>query len=378
MRIATIVGARPQFVKAAAVSAALRTFASVDEQIIHTGQHYDENLSQLFFKELQIPEPTYNLEIGSLGHGAQIGRMLEALERVLIKTKPDGVIVYGDTNSTLAGALAAAKLCLPLAHIEAGLRSYNRAIPEETNRVLTDHCSDLLFAPTTTAVENLRKEGVPEDKLHFVGDVMYDVALKYGDKAEKSSDVLARAGLERSGYVLATIHRPSNTDNGTRLRIIMSALMQLSRELPVVLPLHPRTRKSLIREHLLEAVSAKLHVIEAVGYLDMVTLEKNACLIATDSGGVQKEAFFYHVSCVTLREETEWPELLELGCNRLAPPTTVFGMLSALRKGLEPLPPIDVNPYGDGRSASRIADILVQRFENKTVASEENQVLLQN
>lgn len=380
MKIATIVGARPQFVKAAAVSAALSACGDIDEQIIHTGQHYDLNLSEVFFKELGIPQPTHNLEVGSASHGAQTGRMLEALERVLNQIKPDCVVVYGDTNSTLAGAIAAAKMCIPLAHIEAGLRSFNRAIPEETNRVLTDHCSDLLFAPTVTAIDNLRKEGVPEHKLHLAGDVMYDIALNYGLVAEKQSDVLARVGLQHGEYVLATIHRPWNTDNGTRLRIVMNALMELSREIPVVLPIHPRTIKSLTREGMLDEVSERIRVIDAVGYLDMLVLEKHSRMIATDSGGVQKEAFFYRVPCVTLREDTEWTELLELGCNRLAPPTDVDSVIAALRRGLEPLPPVNVNPYGDGRSAHRIAQILVERFQSSAapLGEPENQVILAN
>jgi UDP-GlcNAc3NAcA epimerase len=322
VRIVTIIGARPQFVKAAAVSRAIRAHNAagghpIREVLVHTGQHYDHGMSQVFFDELGIPKPDYNLGIGSLPHGAQTGRMLESIEQVLQKEAPDWVLVYGDTNSTLAGALAAAKLHIPVAHVEAGLRSFNRRMPEEVNRVLTDHASDLLLAPTETAVANLLHEGLPPERIHRVGDVMYDAALYHAAQAEERSDILQRLSLTPETYVLATVHRAENTDDADRLTGIFEALCAVATELPVVLPLHPRTRGALQRAGLLAMVEQRCRVIEPVGYLDMIMLEKSARVIATDSGGVQKEAYFYSVPCVTLREETEWVETVEAGWNVL-------------------------------------------------------------
>ncbi len=319
MRVATIVGARPQFIKAAVASRALRSTPGVEEVLIHTGQHYDENMSAVFFEELEIPRPDYHLGVGSESHGAQTGRMLEEIEKVFVEEKPDWVLVYGDTNSTLAGTLAAAKLHIPVAHVEAGLRSFNRMMPEEVNRVLADHASDVLFAPTSVAVENLRREGITGDGVRLVGDVMYDAALYYGAKAEQESDVLDSLGLEPGGYVLATAHRAENTDDPEMLRAITQGLSMVAGVLPVVLPLHPRTRAALMREGMLEEASRHVVLTDPVGYLDMVMLERGAHLIATDSGGVQKEAFFHGVPCVTLREETEWVELVDLGWNVCVP-----------------------------------------------------------
>ena len=286
--ILTIVGARPQFIKAAAVHRALAARPNVEQILIHTGQHYDPNMSDVFFDELEIPAPDYHLGIGSGSHGAQTGRMLEKIEEVLIERRPDWVVVYGDTNSTLAGALAAVKLHLPLAHVEAGLRSFNRSMPEEINRVLTDHASDVLLAPTEAAVDNLQTEGISREKIHLVGDVMFDVALYYAEKAGKQSDILGRWNLTSRDYVLATIHRAENTDERSRLEAIVDGLGEVARELPVVLPLHPRTRAALDREGLLESAQSRLRIEEPVGYLDMVRLEREARLIVTDSGGVQK------------------------------------------------------------------------------------------
>ena len=288
--------------------------------LVHTGQHYDENMSEVFFQELEIPKPDYYLGIGSGTHGAQTGRMLEAIEQVLLQIVPDLVLVYGDTNSTLAGALAAVKLHVPVAHVEAGLRSYNRRMPEEINRVLTDHASDLLFAPTEAAVENLKQEGISSNRIFLVGDVMYDASLYYGAKAERESRILQQLGLRPKQYVLATIHRAENTDDAQRLRSIFDGLELAAKEIPVIIPLHPRTREALKQEAQLSKVAQHVLVIQPVGYLDMVMLEKHSRLIATDSGGVQKEAFFYNVPCMTLRSETEWVELVELGWNRLVPP----------------------------------------------------------
>lgn len=310
----------------------------------------------MFFQELEIPRPDYHLGIGSGTHGAQTGRMLEGIEQVLLAEKPDWVIVYGDTNSTLAGALAAAKLHIPVAHVEAGLRSFNRRMPEEINRILTDHASELLFAPTLASVENLRREGISEGKIHQVGDVMYDAALYYGAKAQAQSAIIQHLGLEPKGYILATIHRAENTNDPARLGAIFEGLAGVAREIAVVVPLHPRTRAALDRERLLEIVSQYILLIEPVGYLDMVMLEKNARLIATDSGGVQKEAFFYRVPCVTLREETEWVELVELGWNRLVSPvdahTISRSLLDARQTASNKQAPSGL--YGEGNAAEQI------------------------
>jgi UDP-GlcNAc3NAcA epimerase len=362
VKIATVIGARPQFVKAAAVSRALHQFPDTTEIIIHTDQHYDPRMSDIFFRELELKAPEHHLGVGSASHGAQTGRMLERIERCLAAEKPDYVLVYGDTNSTLAGALAAAKLHVPVAHVEAGLRSFNRRMPEEINRVLTDHVADLLFAPTVQAVENLRAEGIPEDRICMVGDVMYDAVLYFGARAREHSRLLADLQLRSGEYVLATLHRAENTDDPVRFRALWLALQQLSEYLPVVLPLHPRSRQVLDKQVLADK-SPSLRVIDPVGYLDMLMLEKNARLIATDSGGVQKEAFYCRVPCVTLRDETEWVELVELGWNRLAPPVSAAAVLNALLDALNAKPAGEARPYGDGDSARRIAEILIRRLE---------------
>jgi UDP-GlcNAc3NAcA epimerase len=361
MKIVTVVGARPQFIKAAAVSRVLRQSADLEEVLVHTGQHYDDNMSDVFFTELEIPRPGYHLGIGSGSHGAQTGRMLEAVERVLQAEKPDAVLVYGDTNSTLAGALAAAKLHVPVAHVEAGLRSFNRRMPEEVNRVLTDHLAEWLFAPTEAAVANLAAEVVPPDKTFLVGDVMYDAALFYGARAQE--ECLDRLGLKKKEYVLTTVHRAENTDTPGRLRELFEGLSAVAAAVPVVLPLHPRTRGVLERQGLLETYSRRLRLCEPVGYLEMVALEKHARLIATDSGGVQKEAFFYRVPCVTLREETEWVELVELGWNRLLPPRdadgVTRGVMASLAVAGQQEPPVGL--FGGGQAAERIVERLQGR-----------------
>lgn len=354
LKIVSVVGARPQFIKAAAVSRVLRATEGVKEILVHTGQHYDANMSDVFFEELEIPRPDYNLGIGSGTHGAQTGKMLEAIEKVLLEEKPDWVLVYGDTNSTLAGALAAVKLHIPVAHVEAGLRSFNRHMPEEINRVLTDHASDLLFAPTKSAVINLRHEGIPEERIKLVGDVMFDAALFYGKRAERQSQILNKLDLKPKGYVLATVHRAENTDDPVRLKVIFDALCEIAGEIKVVLPLHPRTREALIKSGMYDKVASGIYLTEPVGYLDMVMLEKNARLIATDSGGVQKEAFFYHVPCVTLREETRWVELVELGWNRVIPPTSKDRVSAGICENFQASGGLDGYPYGDGKSAESI------------------------
>ncbi len=311
MKIATVIGARPQFIKAAAVSRVLRT--QHQEILIHTGQHYDANMSEIFFEELHIPRPDYNLGIGSGRHGAQTGAILEQVEEVLITEKPDALLVYGDTNSTLAGALAASKLHIPVIHIEAGLRSFNRRMPEEINRVLTDHLSSWLFCPTETAVKNLTAEGITAG-VHKNGDVMYDAFLYNLELAKEKSTILRTVGLASKAFVLCTIHRAENTDDPARLTQILKAVSQIS--LPVVLPLHPRTRK-IVQELGLNSLLEKVKVIDPVGYLDMITLEAHALKLVTDSGGVQKEAYFAGVPCITMRDETEWVETVEVGWNRL-------------------------------------------------------------
>jgi len=359
MIVATIVGARPQFIKAAVVSRSLRAYSCCREVLIHTGQHYDPTLSKVFFDELDLPMPDYNLGIGSGSHGQQTGRMLEALEMVLQEVRPNWVLVYGDTNSTLAGALAASKLHIPIAHVEAGLRSHNRRMPEEINRVVTDVLSDLLFAPTETAVSNLLREGIAESKIHLVGDVMYDAALYYARKAEQNSTILNRLNLSPKQYLLATIHRAENTDNLQRLDTIFRALTQLASEWVVVVPLHPRTRRRLTDlnpSYLLNA--PQLLLIEPVGYLDMIQLERNAAVILTDSGGVQKEAFFYQVPCVTLRDETEWIETVELGWNRVVPPISVNPIVQATTAASASLGKVS-SVLGTGDAAMRITERLI-------------------
>ena len=353
MKVITIVGARPQFIKAATVS---RAFAAshIQEILVHTGQHFDVNMSDVFFDDLEIPLPKHHLGIGGGSHGQNTGRMIEAVERVLIEEKPDWVLVYGDTDSTLAGTLAAVKCRFPVAHVEAGLRSFNRRMPEEINRVLTDHAASMLFAPTHDAVRNLAAEGIGSERVRLVGDVMYDAALFYGAKADAQSDVLTRIGLSKQEYILSTVHRAENTDDIHRLTAILEGFALLDRQ--VVLPLHPRTRKCMTQNGL--KLPANVLAVDPVGYLDMVMLEKNAALIATDSGGVQKEAFFYRVPCVTLRDETEWVELVDSGWNRLAPPTEGATVAVAIQSALGSTG-VEVWPYGDGKAADRVVACLV-------------------
>lgn len=365
-KILTIVGARPQFVKASVVSRAIAEYnrhgtAAIREIIVHTGQHYDANMSDVFFEEMGIPKPDYQLEFGGGLHGEMTGRMLEAIERVLIKEKPDAVLVYGDTNSTLAGALAAAKLHIPVAHVEAGLRSFNMAMPEEVNRILTDRISRWLFTPTAIAAEHLSSEGFAAEQIIPVGDVMYDVALHHGSRITSEGGLLQHLALKPKGYVLATIHRAENTDDPIRLKNIFAALLKFSQDIPIILPLHPRTRKVLELTDLRSTNhdTQSLVFIDPIGYLDMVQLEKYAALIATDSGGVQKEAFFYQVPCVTLREETEWVELVKTGWNRLAPPVDTDTVLSALQNSICSTGE-NVQPYGAGDAATLIVKRLAQ------------------
>ncbi|HPI71826.1 MAG TPA: UDP-N-acetylglucosamine 2-epimerase (non-hydrolyzing) [bacterium] len=352
MKIMTIVGARPQFIKAAPVSRALRKIA--DEFLLHTGQHYDANMSQLFFDELQIPAPDLNLEIGSGPHGLQTGQMLVAIEKALMAQQPDWVLVYGDTNSTLAGAVAAAKLNIPIAHVEAGLRSYNRLMPEEINRILTDRISALLFCPTSCAVTHLAEEGI-RSGVHWTGDVMYDAALYFAALAQTKSAVLQKLNLQPHSYVLATVHRAQNTDDPAALSRIMGALLESGQT--IVFPVHPRTAGFLRQYGLLEKMAAcsRIRLLAPVGYLDMICLEKNARRIVTDSGGVQKEAYFFQTPCITLREETEWSETVEDGWNVLTgtDPEKIVQAVSSFH----PTRP-QGRHYGDGRAADRIAELL--------------------
>lgn len=313
MKIVTVIGARPQFIKAAVVSRAIAETPGVEEVIIHTGQHFDTNMSDVFFEEMSIPKPQYNLNINGLGHGAMTGQMLEKIEEVLIREQPDWVLVYGDTNSTLAGALAAKKLHIKVAHVEAGLRSFNIAMPEEVNRILTDRISDILFCPTSTAVDNLNKEGYEnlDCRVMEVGDVMQDAALFYASKTKKpAEDIPAK-------FALCTVHRAENTDDPERLKGIFSALEKISETTPVVLPLHPRTRGKLTAIGY-DFENSKIKFINPVGYLEMVWLLSNCRFVLTDSGGLQKEAYFFSKPCVTMRDETEWVELVENGFNQLA------------------------------------------------------------
>lgn len=361
MKICSVIGARPQFIKAGAVTRAIREDGRIEEVLIHTGQHYDFNMSEVFFREFALPAPAHNLGVGSGPHGAQTARMLEGLEAIFARERPDAVLVYGDTNSTLAGALAAVKLHLPVAHVEAGLRSFNRAMPEEINRIVADSVSDLLFAPTTQAVAQLRGEGHSPERVVWTGDVMYDAALMTAELARTGSRVLESLELAPGSYYLATVHRAENTDDPTRLRAIVDALALVAERHPVVFPVHPRTRAALARDGLLEAVATRLRLVEPVGFVDMVRLEMGARAVASDSGGVQKEAFFYGVPCFVLRDETEWVELVEAGWNTLVPPGDPAAM-AACMLALDSRAPRVIQPYGDGRASAVIVEQLLRRY----------------
>lgn len=349
-KIVTIVGARPQFIKAAAVSRAIGK-TDLNEVLVHTGQHFDYGMSELFFQEMEIPAPKYNLGINSLSHGAMTGRMIEEIEKVLEAENPDFVMVYGDTNSTLAGTLAAAKLHISVAHVEAGLRSFNMKMPEEINRILTDRISSLLFCPTDTAIKNLQAEGFANFDCQLIktGDVMYDAAMYYAQKSGSISKIISRLNLSNSQFILATLHRQENTDDLIRLKSIIEAFNEINKEKQVVLPLHPRTKKILEQT----AIDTHFTLIEPVGYFDMIELLKHCSLVMTDSGGLQKEAFFFHKNCVTLREETEWVELVECGYNLLAGADKndilkSFQQLKSVKNSFQE------DLYGDGNAAGKI------------------------
>lgn len=357
MKILTVIGARPQFIKAIALSVAAAQEDGVEEVLLHTGQHYDDNMSEVFFRDLGLPRPKYRFNIGGGSHGEMTGKQLIAIEQALVGEKPDILLVYGDTNSTLAGALAAAKMHIPVAHVEAGLRSFNKRMPEELNRILTDHVSKWLFAPTQIAVDNLARENVGGAEVHMVGDVMYDVARLFIDNPRHRTDIAERLGLERGNYAVATIHRQENTDVPERLLAILGALAEHSAKQPVVLPIHPRTAKMVRQNAQADALLSKIKTIEPVGFFDMATLLSGAALAVTDSGGLQKEAYFHRVPCVTVRDETEWVELIDMGWNRLPEKLEKGAILDAIAAAKAPSGP-DPAPYGKGDAAKRILDVL--------------------
>ncbi|CAI3157543.1 UDP-2,3-diacetamido-2,3-dideoxy-D-glucuronate 2-epimerase [Acinetobacter calcoaceticus] len=351
MKILTVLGARPQFIKAAAFSRVIADYDGVEEIIVHTGQHYDQNMSDIFFEEMGIPVPKYKLQTGGKTHGAMTGQQLEKIEEILLKEKPDLVLVYGDTNSTLAGALSAVKLHIPIAHIEAGLRSFNRKMPEEINRILTDQVSDYLFVPSLGAKDNLIHEGIDESKIFIVGDIMYDVSLYYKEKMVKPNWF---DSLNLNNFILCTIHRAENTDDECKLLNIFRGLGLSNKN--IILPLHPRTVNK-IKEHNI-TIPNNIKIVDPVGYLEMVWLEVHSDLIVTDSGGVQKEAYFHGKYCITLREETEWVELVEDGFNKLVghdPKLIVDAINTANSKKIE-----NLGIYGNGKTAYKILNRVVK------------------
>ena len=389
MKLVTIIGARPQIIKAAALSRAIRNHYAdqIQEVIVHTGQHYDDNMSQVFFDELQIPRPDYNLHVGSASHGVQTARMTEGIEALLIKEKPDFIVLYGDTNSTLAGAVAAAKIHVPIVHIEAGLRSFNKSMPEEINRIVCDHCSTLLFTPTKAGLENLKREGFPVDesgvstssttaaptidnpKVYHCGDIMYDNSLHFADIAEEKTDIIQRLELVGKPFILATIHRDSNTDHPERLGAIFDALIELSKENQIVLPLHPRTAK-LLKTNLsnekqtLIFSSANIKLIPPVSFLEMIALERHAQLVMTDSGGVQKEAYFFKKPCIILRPETEWVEIVQTG-NAILADADESRIMQAWAHFKDCPPTTFPEIFGDGHAAEFMLKQMLLANSNK-------------
>ena len=368
MKIVTVIGARPQIIKAAALSRTIKEHYAdrIREIIVHTGQHYDNNMSQVFFDELGIPYPDYNLHVGSASHGVQTAKMIEGIEQILMDEKPDAIVLYGDTNSTLAGAVAASKIHVPVVHIEAGLRSFNKAMPEEINRIVCDHCSTLLFSPTKAGFDNLAKEGFPinnegpytidNPKVYHCGDIMYDNSLHFSTVADQKEQVLKRLGLEGKPYVLATLHRDSNTDQPERLSAILEAFKELSKEITIVLPMHPRTRK-LAGNYRAENVI----VTNPVSFLEMIQLEQHARLVLTDSGGVQKESYFFQKPCVILRPETEWVEIVETGAATLT--DADYGKILETSHHYLQQPPTDFPKiFGDGHAAAFMLEKMLECF----------------
>ncbi len=381
LKIVTIIGARPQIIKAAALSRAIKQFFSdqIKEIIVHTGQHYDQNMSEVFFGELDIPRPHYNLNVGSASHGTQTARMTEGIEKILLDEKPDYLVLYGDTNSTLAGAVAASKIHVPVAHIEAGLRSFNKSMPEEINRILCDHCSTLLFSPTETGYQNLIREGFnPNNQTPFsadnpgiyhCGDVMYDNSLYFSSLASKKSDILQKHGLQKENFVLCTIHRNNNTDEPKRLQSIFEALLEIVKVSgkQIVLPLHPRTSKLLkvnLTEKLYNDIVAQrlIKLTEPVSFLDMIALEQNASHVITDSGGVQKEAYFFKKPCIILRPETEWKEIVSVGAAQIAD-ASKSRILEAWNHFAQNPPTHFPDIFGNGEAARFIAGELLKNVK---------------
>lgn len=380
IKIVTIIGARPQIIKAAALSRAIKTHFSsqIKEIIVHTGQHYDENMSQVFFDELGIPAPDYNLNVGSGSHGKQTATMITGIEEILVKEKPNAIVLYGDTNSTLAGGIAASKIHVPVVHIEAGLRSRSKAMPEEVNRIMCDHVSTLLFSPTKTGYDNLAKEGFKTDnkapftvdnpKIYHSGDVMYDNSMYFSTVADRKTDILTKYKLEKNKFILATIHRNNNTDEPERLNALFSALNKISvtDNLDVILPLHPRTAKLLetnLNPELLKAIksNSKFHIAEPASFLEMIALEKNCKIVMTDSGGVQKEAFYFEKPCVILRPETEWIELVECGTALIADANEakiIESYKTLTSKANMQFPKL----YGDGKASEFICGEMVKHL----------------
>ena len=356
MKIITIVGARPQFIKAAMISRAIANHSDIKEQLIHTGQHYDEAMSSVFFRDMGIPKPTWMLQCGNSSHGAMTGKMLAEIEEILLNNRPDYVLVYGDTNSTLAGALAASKLHIPVIHVEAGLRSFNKEMPEEINRILTDHISSLLCCPTYAAVKHLANEGITQG-VHHVGDVMYDAAIVFGEWAKESSTIMSSLQLTGKQFRLCTVHRAENTDSPTRLTNIFEALCEIATtDCPVLLPLHPRTKNLLDTYGLSKKINLNpaLRLIPPLSFIDMVLLEKQALNILTDSGGIQKEAYFHGTPCITLRDETEWTETVEAGWNQIAG----YKKDNILQCLTNHMPRKAILEYGTGNAAEKIISLL--------------------
>ena len=379
-KIITVIGARPQIIKAAAISRAIKNNFSdkILEVIVHTGQHYDENMSQIFFEELEIPIPNYNLNVGSGSHGEQTAKMLEGLENIYMQEKPDAVIVYGDTNSTIAGALAASKIHIPVIHIEAGLRSFNKAMPEEINRIACDHMSTLLFTPSETGHRNLLNEGIKNDqkeaasidnpKIYLCGDIMYDNSLYFSAMSEQKSEILKELEITTDEFILCTIHRDTNTDDTTNLNAIFRALLRIQKtsNLKIVLPLHPRTKdkmtSNLDNSLLLEITQNRnIKIIQPLGFLDIISLEKNARLIITDSGGLQKEAFFFKKPCVILREQTEWIEIVENG-NAVIAGANELKIISSVETLIKRTDFTYPNLYGDGNAANFICKKITEEL----------------
>jgi UDP-GlcNAc3NAcA epimerase len=354
MRVLTVVGARPQFIKAAVVSDALRE-NGVSECLVHTGQHYSENMSRVFFEELRIRSPDIDLGVRADTHAGQTGQMLIALEPIMMRERPDRVLVYGDTNSTLAGALAAAKLRIPVDHVEAGLRSFNRAMPEELNRVVTDHLADLLFAPSAAAVDNLAREGIEGARVHRVGDVMYDSVLRHAETALERSRIVADLCLAKGAFAVATVHRAENTDDAVRLGALIAELESLAADLPVVIPAHPRLAKMMEAQGL---AFRRVRAIDPLGYLDMIALTAQARVVLTDSGGLQKEAAFLGVPCLTLREETEWVELVELGWNSIVAPGPDMNLRKAVENACARTRAPLAEAFGSGEAGRAIAAVI--------------------